>query len=175
MYDKINEEHINLLRKNIISESILELILNKLYCSSEIIKNSCNYFVIKRDHKPPILFKNSANQVDELEISKFINNMENNNCSGIFISQYSEIANKKNYQIEIHKNNILIYLFFDKYISDKISIAVDIIGDLSNKIELVNNILSDDILEEINNEYFVFARKKEYIISNLCEQTEKTI
>lgn len=158
---------------SIIGESKLELILNKLYKSDEIIKSSYADFIIKRNNKPTILFKNNdyTSQVKKSEISKFINNIENNNCCGIFISQYSGITNKKNFQIEIHKNNILIYLTFVEYNSDKLSVAVDIIDDLSKKLDLVNN----NMLEQINNEYLIFATKKEHLISNFYEQTNKNI
>ena len=111
------------------------------------------------------------------EISKFITDIENNDCHGIFLSQYSGITNKKNYQIENHKGKLLIYLNFVEYNSDKISVAVDIIDDLSKKIELVqnNNILTDELLEYINNEYSSFASKKETFMTYLRESNKKSI
>ena len=188
--DRINEELLEYLNKyknssckGQIGESKLELVLNKLYGTDEIIK-SCNKansgdFILKRENKPKILFENKDYnyQVDKSEINKFIMDIENTDCHGIFLSQYSGISNKKNYQIEKHKDKILIYVNFVEYNSDKISVAVDIIDDLVKRMDIVdnNNILSDEILEHINNEYSTFANKKELFLTYLRESNKKSI
>ena len=177
------QKHDNSSLKGQLGETKLEFILNKLYGNCEIIKTfnktSCGDFIIKRDDKPTILFENKDyhSQVDKDEIIKFIKDIENNNCHGIFLSQHSSITNKKNYQIEYHKKSILIYLTFVEYNSDKISVAVDIIDDLSKKMLIVedNNILSDELLETINNEYSTFANKKEMFLTHLKESNKKSI
>lgn len=172
----------NSTQKGILGEIKLENVLNKLYGTSEIINTTgcggMGDFIVKRHEKPNILFENKeySNQVDKCEIIKFINDCENNNMSGILISNYSGISGKKNYQIDIHKNNILIYINFAEYNPEKISVAVDIIDDLYKKINLVNvNIINDNILEYINNEYSIFTTKKESLVTYLKETNRKTI
>jgi hypothetical protein len=169
--------------KGQIGEHKLEFILNKIFINSDIIrtsnKNNSGDFIVKRDDKPTILFENKDynHQVDRQEIIKFINDVQNNDCHGIFLSQYSSIATKKNYQIENHKGKILIYIQFVEYNTDKISVAVDIIDDLVKKLFNVhnNNLLTDEILEHINNEYSIFATKKENLMTYLRENNKKTL
>ncbi len=164
-------------------ENKLEAILNKLYSNSEIIKTATKTnsgdFILKREDKPSILFENKdyGSQVDKNEVIKFISDIENTECHGIFLSQSSSITGKKNYQIEYHKGKILIYLNFVEYSSDKIATAVDIIDDLAKKLSLVenNNILTDELLDYINNEYSTFASKKEKLMNYLKESNKKSI
>jgi hypothetical protein len=188
--ERINEELLEYLNKyknssckGQIGESKLEFILNKLYGNDEIIRSSnktnSGDFILKRENKPKILFENKDynHQVDKSEINKFIMDIENTDCHGIFLSQYSSISNKKNYQIEKHKDKILIYVNFVEYNSDKVSVAVDIIDDLVKRMDINtnNNILSDEILEHINNEYSIFANKKETFLTFLRESNKKSI
>lgn len=164
-------------------ENKLESVLNKLYGNSEIIKTATKTnsgdFILKREDKPTILFENKdyGSQIDKNEIIKFISDIENTECHGIFLSQSSSITGKKNYQIEYHKGKILIYLNFVEYSSDKIATAVDIIDDLAKKLSLVenNNILTDELLDYINNEYSTFASKKEKLMNYLKESNKKSI
>jgi hypothetical protein len=88
---------------------------------------------------------------------KFIYDSENIKTHGIFLSQQSGIAGKSNYQIDYHKGYILVYIHNVDYSKEKIQIAVDIIDNLSMKIEEFTEgediNISKDILEDINNEY----------------------
>lgn len=188
--NKINtdlEEYLNKYKnsskKGEIGEIKLELLLNKIFTNSEIIrtsgKTSSGDFIVKRDNKQTIMFENKdyTYQVDKSEISKFINDIEKVKCHGIFLSQYSTITNKKNYQIEYHKGFILIYLSFVEYNPDMISVAVDIIDHLSLKLSLVehSNVITDELLDHINNEYSTFITKKNILISHLKDSTKKSI
>jgi hypothetical protein len=135
--------------------------------------------LIKRDGFTPLLFENKDYnaQIDRNEISKFIIDIEKNECNGIFLSQHSGICNKKNYEIEYHKGFILIYLNFVEYNIDKIRIAVDIIDHLSSKLKLLenNNTITDDLLEYINNEYSIFSSRKEAFLTHLRDSNKKSI
>jgi len=69
------------------------------------------------------------------ETDKFLRDIENTNYNGIFLSQTSEIVNKTNYQIDIHNNNILIYIHNVDYDQNKINIAINLMDLLSDKIK----------------------------------------
>jgi hypothetical protein len=165
-------------------EQNLFTILNSIYQSAEI-KNttgtkSSGDFIMKRLDKPTIMFENKEykNNIDKEEISKFIVDIENQNTHGIFLSQYSGITFKQNYQIDIHKGRVLIYVQNCEYSIDKIRIAVDIIDNLAVKLEDLceddeNNTISNEILNDINGEYQLFIQQKETLMTVLKDFTKK--
>jgi transposase len=128
---------------------------------------------MRRLEKPPILFENKEYKanIDKDEIAKFIRDIDVQNVNGIFISQYSGIAFKQNYQIDVHKGNVLVYIQNCEYSLDKIRIAVDIIDSLAVKIKELNiddtNNISKEMLDDINSEYQAFILQKENMIMML--------
>jgi len=129
---------------------------------------------MKRIDKPSVLFENKEYDynIPKDEIAKFIRDIDTQNMSGIFISQYSGIAFKQNFQIDINKGNVLVYIQGCEYNQDKIRIAVDIIDNLYAKIQDLNmdedeNTISKDILDGINEEYQRFITQKEGMITSL--------
>jgi hypothetical protein len=150
-------------------------ILNTIYPNAEIrdttgVKSSGD-FIMERLDKPTILFENKdyKQNINKEEIAKFIVDVDNQNTHGIFLSQYSGIAFKQNYQIDIHKGKVLVYVQFCEYSSDKIRIAVDIIDNLSGKLEDLNqdeenNTISKELLDGINEEYQKYISQKEAMI-----------
>ena len=165
-------------------EQNLSSILNNLYQSAEIKDTTgtkaSGDFIMKRFDKPPILFENKdykAN-IDKEEVAKFIRDIDTQNVSGIFISQYSGIAFKQNYQIDIHKGNILVYIQNCEYSPEKIRIAVDIIDSLHSKlvdldIDDDTNTISKEILDDINDEYQAFIAQKESLLTVLKDFQKK--
>jgi hypothetical protein len=165
-------------------EENLSTILNSMYQTAEIknttgIKSSGD-FIVKRLDKPTILFENKEykNNIDKEEIAKFIVDVENQAVNGIFLSQYSGISFKQNYQIDIHKGHILVYVQNCGYSPDKIRIAVDIIDNLSSKIKDFNedddeNSISKDILDSINEEYQIYIQQKESMMTTLKDFSKK--
>jgi hypothetical protein len=150
-------------------------ILNSLYQNAEIkdttsIKSSGD-FIMERPDKPIILFENKdyKQNINKEEIAKFIVDVDTQNTHGIFLSQYSGIAFKENYQIDIHKGKVLVYVQNCEYSVDKIRIAVDIIDNLSIKIEDLceddeNNTISKELLDNINDEYQKYIAQKENML-----------
>lgn len=149
-------------------------ILTSMYPSAEIqdttgIKASGD-FIVKRMDKKPILFENKEYKanIDKDEIAKFIRDIDTQNMNGIFLSQYSGIAFKQNYQIDIHKGNVLVYVQNCEYSADRIRIAADIVDSLSVKIQELNigetNNISKAILDDINEEYQAFIAQKETLL-----------
>ncbi len=165
-------------------EQNLHAILNSLYQSADI-KNttgqkSSGDFIMKRLDRPTILFENKDYKfnIDKEEISKFINDVVNQNTHGIFLSQYSGIAFKENYQIDINKGNVLVYVQYCEYSPDKIKIAVDIIDSLAPKVaelkaECDDNTISSETLDDINQEYQSFITQKEALMGTLKDFTKK--
>jgi hypothetical protein len=159
-------------------EQQLGSILNYLYPTAEVTNTTgtkaSGDFIMKRIDKPSVLFENKEYDynIPKDEIAKFIRDIDTQNMSGIFISQYSGIAFKQNFQIDINKGNVLVYIQECEYNQDKIRIAVDIVDNLYNKIQDLNtdedeNTISKDILDSINEEYQKFISQKEGMITCL--------
>lgn len=178
--DEFLNKYRNSSNKGAMSEKRLRLILNKIYTSAEVIdtstiKESCDC-LLKRDGKEDILFENKEydTNVDPSEIKKFIRDCTKQKSHGIFLSQSSGITSKNNYQIDINNYKILVYVHNCEYITDKIITAVDIIDHLSHKFKDLNSDLSEEkdliskeILEEINNEYQNFLTKKQSALNTI--------
>jgi len=159
-------------------------VLNSIYQTAEIknttgIKSSGD-FIMERPDKPAILFENKdyKHNINKEEIAKFIVDVDNQNTHGIFLSQYSGIAFKQNYQIDIHKGKLLVYVQNCEYSIDKIRIAVDIIDSLSLKLDDFfqddnANTISKDLLDSINEEYQKYILQKESILMLLKDFTKK--
>jgi hypothetical protein len=165
-------------------EQNLHSILNTLYSNAEIINTSgtkaSGDFIMKRIDKPSILFENKDYDynIPKDEIAKFIRDVDTQNMHGIFSSQYSGIAFKQNFQIDINKGNVLVYIQHCEYSLDKIRIAVDIIDSLAVKLQDLNmdedgNTISKEILDEINQEYQGFITQKETMTTLLKDFTKK--
>jgi hypothetical protein len=164
------------------SENMLEVILNKIYPTAEIVNSSSSLklagdFLLKRENKPQILIENKNYDlaIQKEGVEKFIRDIRAQKCNGIFMSQHSGIQYKPNFFIEIEDNNILIYLHNVEYSEEKIKTAVDIIDKLTDKlnelkiddIEGIN--IDKDMLDKINTEFQVFISQKELIIFNFKE------
>ena len=159
-------------------------ILNSIYQTADIrdttgVKSSGD-FIMERPDRPTILFENKdyKQNINKEEIAKFIVDVDNQNTHGIFLSQYSGIAFKQNYQIDIHKGKILVYVQNCEYSIDKIRIAVDIIDNLSVKIEDLTqdddtNSISKELLDSINEEYQKCISQKEAAIVLLKDFSKK--
>jgi hypothetical protein len=167
----INKTKYNSANKGNYGEAKLSNVIRNLFPEANIINTSGQTgngdIILERTNKPTILFENkeyTAN-VPKPEVVKFINDTNNNNCSGILLSNTSGIVNKSNFQIEITNNNVLVYVHKAEYDEVLIKSAIDIIDNLYNKIELLesgdNNIgVNRDSLENIKNEYLTFVNTK---------------
>lgn len=124
-------------------------------------------FLIERSTNTPIMIENKdyKNNVPKDEIEKFIRDIEHQKCNGILVSQSSGIARKKNFQIDIHNGNIIVFIHCLKYDFDKIRLAIETIDHLSQVLAKYSNNtdelkLSTETLKEINNEYLAFITQK---------------
>ena len=169
--------------KGKVSENRLYHVLSSLYPSAEIVNNTdtdkhSGDFYIKRKSKPVILIENKDynTNVGPAEVEKFIRDITIQNVHGIFISQQTGITLKENYEIDIHKNNVLVYLHNVNYNSQLIKGAVEIIDSLEcrlQEIESEGNTISNADLDEINNEFKKFMTAKQECTEYLNEFSKK--
>ena len=153
--------------KGSISENILYGVLQNIFPSDEIIDcrstTASGDFIVKRFNKasPTIMFENKdyKNNVNTEEVDKFVRDVQLKKCHGIFLSQYSPITYKKNFQIDICEGLICVYIPNVGYDIDKIKTAIDIIDSLSLKLNVIEKEYThetitistadiDDIVEE---------------------------
>jgi hypothetical protein len=166
----------------------LSTILTKMYNSAEIHNPNRatpinGLILLKRHRKSNILIdnKSSDENISVDDVQCFLQNVDEQNCNGIFISQHSGICGKKNYQIELHNNNIIVYVHNGEYNQSKIEAAVDIIDQLSAKMRLYKHNTEEDcaipkeMLDTINNEYQLFLSQKNAVIDVFKESQKKVL
>ena len=148
-------------------EQRLGTVLNETYCDAEIINTSSTKasgdFIMKRFDKPSIMFENKE------YVHKFIRDIENLNTNGVLISQNTGIVYKRNFQIDINKGNVLVYIHNCEYSPDKIKTAIDIIDYLYKQIRDIgadddSNVISSEVLDSINDDFQNFLNQKESLL-----------
>ena len=168
------------------SENMIENILNKMYPTAEInnttgLKASGD-FMIKRNGKDNIMIenKNYEANVNIDEIKKFLRDANELKTHAIMMSQISGIVSKPNGFIEINDGKVLIYLHYVDYSPDKIKMSIDILDNLSDKLQDISNVqdnngysISKDSLERINEEYQKFICQKESLQITVKELHKK--
>ena len=172
-------------KKGEISENMIHVTLSQHFPSAEIVhtakQTSAGDCILKRgSNKPVILFENKNYQtnVPKHEVDKFIFDIEQNNCSGVFMSQKSGITLKQNFEINVHKDNILVYIHSMNYDQEKLLIAIDIIDQISDRLKTFTNssyLIPVDIMENIRSQYLVFTEKRERILTQLNDNTKKMV
>ena len=157
--------------KGKISENIVLNILRGLFPSAEVeyvgSQKESGDIMIHRKDKQKILVENKcyeSRQVTSDQVKKFIHDIDTQNCSGLFLSQEGGIANKENFEINIHNRNVLLYIHNVNYDPEIIKIAIDIIDSFKSKLDEItlteDYSISNDTLEEINKEYQLFVEQK---------------
>jgi hypothetical protein len=180
--DFLNKYKNNSSSKGNVSENELYFMLQSIMPSDEIIRVStenatCDFRVNRKDkEKPTILFENKDynRNVSTDEVSKFERDLQLQKFHGIFISQKTPITYKDNFQIDIINGLIHVYIPNANYDADKLKIAIDIIDNLSSKIDIINNTNVDEMystnkrdIEELADEYRNFAIQKASIQETL--------
>jgi hypothetical protein len=184
----ISEEFAEFLNKNnsshssMFGENKLCYILNRIFPSSYIENTPIpSNFILKRNNSVNILFENKqcTFNVPTIDVNNFIKSCDENNLSGIMISNTSGIATKNNFQIDINDKHVLIYLHNANYNEDIIHTAVDVLDYLTNTITNIDpsNIspLTNEQLLDINQEFQTFLNQKETIINYIRDTNKKLI
>ena len=173
--------------KGKISENILYNILLSLYPTAQIdfvgTTKETGDIILHRKGKPNILFenKNYDKNIVQEEVKKFLRDVEVQNCSGIMLAQHYGITNKDNFEIEIHNNNILVYLHKVEYDADKIKAAVDIIDYFKATLDDSGRVVGDtltidkEVLDDINKEYQLFIASKLTHVKTIKDFQQKLI
>ena len=170
--------------KGQMGESKLSSVLTELFPTSEIVNTSgerhSGDFMVKRHDRQTILFENKdyERNVPPDEIKKFIRDIEENDCHGVFLSQNSGITSKSNYHIDIHKGNVLVYVHHTHFDPVKIRAAVEIVDHITATIDKnahTNNELqiSSEDLESINREYKLFIDQKDTLVNLIKDCTRR--
>jgi hypothetical protein len=161
-------------------------ILYDLFPSSELNTNlsdpmiSFGNIVMKRANKVDIIVKNINYNIpiSTDDIKTFVRDIETNNMCGIFISQNSAIPYKDNFQIDINKGNIVVYIYKCDYNPDKIRIATDIIDCMHNKLQKAEidndaDTIPKDVLNSINLEFKYYILNRENLQTAIREIQKK--
>ena len=172
--------------KGKLSENILFNNLHSLYPTAQIDhvgqQKETGDIILSRPGKPTILVenKNWNKNVVQDEVKKFIRDTETQKCSGIFLSQNFGIANKDNFEINIHNNNVLVYVHQANNESEKIKIAVDIVDHFKQTIETLNtdtevDTIPKEKLDAINNEVQFLVSSKLSLINIVKDYNQKML
>lgn len=161
--------------KGNVAEIELQHMILSIMPSDEVIRVSndtatCDLKVNRKDSsKPNILFESKIytnKSVTTSEVKKFERDIQLQKIHGVFISQESPITFKDNFQIDIINGLIHIYIPNANYEVEKIKIAIDIIDNLSFKLNSLSkeneneySISKEDIFD-ITEEYRLFGIQK---------------
>ena len=158
------------------SENLLSAVLDSLYPNGHIEDMSSNKAsgdcVLSRPaltHKIMFENKNYERNVDKDEVEKFLRDVEHLRSHAVLVSQRSGISLKNNYQIEIHKGCIIVYVHKAEYLPERIQVAVDIIDSLAVRLQMLEKeenfdaslLLSQELMDLINDEYSAFVHSRE--------------
>jgi hypothetical protein len=172
--------------KGKISENILNVTLHSLYPCAQIdavgTTKETGDIILSRKDKPRILIENKnwdKNVVQE-EVKKFLHDVETQNCCGLFLAQNYGIANKEDFEINIHNGNVLVYVHKANNDPDKIKVAVSIIDHLKARLEQIDDksevdVISKERLDNINQEYITFANQKLAMIKHVKDFQTKLV
>jgi hypothetical protein len=186
--------------KGRMGENRLNQILNGMFPTAEVRNTSgqrasCDFILHRNLNEPIIAFENKeySGNVPKEEVVKFIRDINQIKHHGIFLSQYSGIATKNNFQIEIHNHDcILLYIHHVEYSQEKIKVAIDIIDQMSSSMaaNLYGNddadrdrdgvhrrkiIIPEDVLNQIYREHQLFQEQKTQLLSSLADYHKLTI
>lgn len=162
--------------KGNVAEVELQHILLSIMPSDEIVRVSgetgtCDFKVNRKDtSKPSILFesKNYKNRSTTTEeVKKFERDLQLQKIHGILVSHDSPITFKDNFQIDIINGLIHVYVPNANYDVEKVKIAVDIVDNLSLKLNAISKENDDDDysiskedIDDMTEEYRLFGIQK---------------
>jgi len=174
--------------KGKISENIVFNILNTLYPSAQDIeyvgdKKESGDIMLVRVNKPTILIenKNWETIVSKEEVKKFIHDIETQNCSGLFLSQNTGIANKRNFEITVHNSkHILLFMHEVHYDADKIKLGIEIIDHFKETLDKFDDksdidTIDKDVLDAINKEFQECCSQKLNILKTIKDCSQKLL
>lgn len=156
-------------KKGQMTENMLFFNLVKAFGDSDVIntsniKDACD-IQIKKESKPDILIDSKhfqSTNVPKCDLVKFHENCKLNNSSGILCNAFGGIANKNNFEIDIHdESRILVYIWNHEFDSSLFKLAVRIIYNIHEiiKEQKTDNIKIDQqLFQRLKIEYTFFIQ-----------------
>lgn len=169
--------------KGKVGEAQFEIVLSEAFPTASITntagQTACGDFIIERDDKTKILIdtKDYNTVVPIKEVEKLIRDVEANKCNGILASQYTGIAQKEHFEINIHNNNIIVFIHNCNYNKDTIITAVNIIEHLEPIItnsESKSETIPSEIILEFNHEYQRLVSQKNNYMNMIKKQRKES-
>jgi hypothetical protein len=163
-------------------EAQFEIVLSDAFPSASIVntagQTACGDFIIEREEKTNILIdtKDYNTVIPVKEVEKMIRDIEVNKCNGILVSQYSGIAQKENFEINIHNNNIIIFIHNCNYNKETINTAVNIIDHLEPIItntDSQSESIPAETLLDFNREYQILVSQKNNFMAMMKKQRKE--
>ena len=175
------------LPEHICNEDALSKKLTKLYNTADIRNVLCDdekqQVLMKRFRKPTTFFQlvSQDENVNNEQITDMLASLSEQNCNGILLSNHSGFSGKKDFHIDIHNNNIIVYIHNFAKNEDKLQMAIHIVDGFISRMNEISNVnttgvhITQDLLEKINNEYQLFISQKTAVIDLLKENQKKVI
>lgn len=169
------------------SSGNIRLAFNTMYTSADVrsveVLGIDEGITMKRFRKPDILIqlKCSEENIHTEEITTLYKNVSDFNSSGIIISQNSGFVGKQDFHVDIHNNQVIVFIHNYKNDDLKLQMAVNIIDNLMThinqlKLPMETNIhIPKDILDKVNNEYQLFLSQKNAVVDVLKDTQKKVI
>lgn len=172
--------------KGNVSEHVLYNILLSLYPCAQIdhvgndLKETGDIMLV-RNNRPKILIENKDHQscnVPKHDVDKFIRDCEIQNCCGVMFAQHRGIANKENFEIQIHRENVLLYVHETNFNAEIIKTAIDIVEQFKTKLDELQSqshtyTIDSAVLEEINREFNLYVTQKQHMIKLIKDFSDK--
>jgi hypothetical protein len=142
-------------------------------------ENGPDKYIVQRDDKPTIEIESHAVKDRNIGLGEIKSFLKERTSHGILVSQYTGIAAKPNYHIEIQHNFITVYLHQLENSGEKLQIAVDMIDALSAKMGDFfmagenKYSIPREVLDDINREYQQFIVQKETILTMVKDQHKR--
>ena len=165
----------------------IRLAFNTMYTSADVrsveVLGVDEGITMKRFRKPDILIqlKCSEENIHTEEITTLYKNVSDFNNCGIIISQNSGFVGKQDFHVDIHNNQVIVFIHNYKNDDLKLQMAVNIIDNLMThinqlKLPMETNIhIPKDILDKVNNEYQLFLSQKTAVVDVLKDTQKKVI
>ena len=169
------------------SDDALSKKLTKLYNTADIRNIPCDEdkqtVLMKRFRKPTTHFQvvSQEDNVNSEQITEMLSTLSEQKCNGIMLSTQSGFSGKKDFHIDIHNNNIIVYIHNFAKNEDKLQMAIHIVDNVVSRINELSNVstsgvhITQDLLEKINNEYQLFISQKTAVVDLLKENQKKVI
>jgi hypothetical protein len=172
--------------KGNVSEHAVHRILLDMFPCAEVnhvggdTKESGDIMLIRKN-QPVIMIENkdyNSRNVPGMEVEKFIRDCEIQDTCGIMLSQHTGIANKSNFELQVHGNLVLLFVHEVNFDADKIKTAINIVTHFKDAMEKnVTNgddhVIKPHILNDINKDFASYLAQKTAMLKMTKDNSDK--